>query len=165
MSDIHMVKPRITGIRGHIWPSVTHKLRAALAAAVSVPVLIACSAGSPGGRPAVAPEIRQAAIEEMRPTLECVFFFNNRGQDDKATEGIDTAVTIGEQKGLSINQIMSSYRVVKTEVEDTVLEKAIVIAAERPTRLPRIGGDAPRPLAVDETEAWGELYEEQCADS
>lgn len=139
--------------------------RAALTCGFSIPALASCASGSVGGRPPVAPEIRQAAMDEMRPTLECVFFFNNRGQDDKATEGIDTAVTIGEEKGLSINQIMSSYRVLKTEVEDTVLEEAIEIAAKRPTRLPRIGGEPPRPLAIDETEAWAALYEEQCADS
>ena len=145
----------------HCW----HSLRSALILGTAVPLVVSCAAGSPGGRPPVSTEIRQAAVEEMRPTLECVFFYNNRGLDDKATEGIDTAVTIGEEKGLSINQIMSSYRLVKTEVEDQVLEEAIVIAAERPTRLPRIGGDAPRPLAADESDAWASLFEEQCADS
>ena len=139
--------------------------RSVLLCGIAAPILVACASGGaiPGDREAVAPEVRQAAIDEMRPTLECVFFFNNRGQDAEATEGIDTAVTIGEKKGLSISQIMSSYRTLKTEVEDAVLEEAIVIAAERPSRLPRIGGDAPRPLDVDESDAWLSLYEEQCS--
>lgn len=148
-------------------------LRTALSCGLTIPLLVSCgtSGGSPGvisgDRAAVAPEVRQAAIDEMRPTLECVFFYNNIGLDNKATEGIDTAVTIGEEKGLSISQIMSSYRTLKTEVEEAVLEEAIRVSKERPSRLPRIGGDDARlqPLDADEDDAWLGLYEEQCSDS
>jgi len=111
---------------------------------LSIPLLVSCSTSGAGAiagdREPAAPEVRQAALEEMRPTLECVFFYNNQGLDDKATEGIDTAVTVGEQKGLSISQIMGSYRSLKTDVEEAVLEEAIKISKARPSRLPRIGG-------------------------
>jgi len=107
--------------------------------------------------------VLKASIEEMRPHFECVLLFDQLGESDKVSKGIDDASTIGEKNGLSPNQIMSAYSSAKEQATGLVLEQAIEIASEDPERLPRLDGTFPPPKAEDELQAWKDMFESQCA--
>ena len=106
----------------------------------------------------------QAATDKMIPHFECVLLYDQLKENEKVTQGIDEASTIGEQDGLSPTQIMGVYSQAKKQAVEIVLAQAIKNAAENPDRLPRLDGTSPPPAPSDELKAWKDIYEPQCAD-
>jgi len=111
---------------------------------------------------ALSPEARDAAVIAMKPEFECVIYFDQAGERELVSKGIDDAVTIGEKRGMQPNEIMRVYRGIRTEQQDLVLDKALEFSSQRKGGKPTFSGGPPPPNLEEQSRAWAALYSEQC---
>ena len=125
---------------------------------IGLMLLSACTAFAP----AVSTEARLASKAAMAPHFECALYFNQVNNAAGVTRSLDTAATLGEKSGLSVNEITEVYQNTKRQQNETVLAQAIAFAEQRPNLIPRISGGPPAPNDEEQLRAWNSLYQSKC---